>query len=204
MGDWTEHLCPCPSKLRWALPAGARRQLARGGRTDRWPQRIAIPSRTILLPIEIQLYVDSIPAYAQPHTASTILLVARVLELPPDPGPQFQAGSSAPSCAADPAPALPGGRGPRYTGGAWAEDKATRGRDPSADPGAKTGAGGTMPPLGIPGLAPMRSIHRQSSDSHYLTTLPERSARATSPPSREPVHPPLHAGSPLETVRSAD
>src|ERR1700742_3729660 len=57
---------------------------------------------------------------------------------------------------ADPAPALPGGRGPRYTAGTWAEDRATRGRDPSADPGAKTGAGGTMPPIGIPGLAPMR------------------------------------------------
>ena len=84
------------------------------------------------------------------------------------------------------------------------EDRATRGRDPSADPGAKTGAGGRMPPLGIPGLAPTRSIHRQSSNSHDLTTLPERSAHATSPTSRELVHPPLHAGSLLETVRSAD
>ena len=55
-----------------------------------------------------------------------------------------------------PGPRLPGGRSAEYTGGAWAEDRATRGRDPSADPGAKTGAGGTMPPLGIPGLAPMR------------------------------------------------
>jgi hypothetical protein len=97
MGDWTEHLCPCPSKLRWALPAGARRQLAKGGRTDRWPQRITIPSRTILLLIEIPLYVDSIPAYAQPHTVSSIFRVARVVELPPDSGPQFQVGSSAPS-----------------------------------------------------------------------------------------------------------
>jgi hypothetical protein len=99
MGDWTEHLCPCPSKLRWALPAGARRQLAKGGRTDRWPQMFAIPSRTILLMVEIQLHDDSITAYAQPHTASTILLVARVRERSPDPGPQFQGGSSAPSCA---------------------------------------------------------------------------------------------------------
>src|SRR6516164_89371 len=98
MGDWTEHLCPCPSKLRWALPAGARRQLAKGGRTDRWPQRIAIPSRTILLIVNIQVHDDSIMVYAQPHTASTILLVARVLEPSPDPGPQFQVGSSAPSC----------------------------------------------------------------------------------------------------------
>jgi len=99
MGDWTEHLCPCPSKLRWALPAGARRQLAKGGRTDRWPQMFAIPSRTILLMVEIQLHDDSITAYAQPHTASTILLVARVRERSPDPGPQSQGGSSAPSCA---------------------------------------------------------------------------------------------------------
>ena len=55
-----------------------------------------------------------------------------------------------------PDPGLPGGRSAEYTGGAWAEDRATRGRDPSADPGAKTGAGGRMPPLGIPGLAQMR------------------------------------------------
>jgi putative transposase len=43
-----------------------------------------------------------------------------------------------------------------YGGGAWAEDRATRGRDLSAAPGAKTGAGGTMPPLGLPGLARKR------------------------------------------------
>ena len=157
MGDWTEHLCPCPSKLRWALPAGARRQLAKGGRTDRWPQMFAIPSRTILLLVTIQLHDQFITAYPQPHTASTILLVARVRERSPDPGPQFQGGSSAHVVgAADPAPALPGGGGLRYTAGAWAEDRATRGRDPSADPGAKTGAGGRRPPLGIPGLAPTR------------------------------------------------
>src|SRR5262249_1795872 len=99
MGDWTEHLCPCPSKLRWALPEGARRQLAKGGRTDRWPQRTAIPSRTTLLLADVQLYGNSIPAYAQPDTASKILLVASVLARPPDPGPQSQVGSSAPSCA---------------------------------------------------------------------------------------------------------
>src|SRR3954453_18500776 len=104
MGDWTEHLCPCPSRLRWALPAGARRQLAKGGRTDRWPQMFAIPSRTILLMVEIQLHDDSITAYAQPHTVSTILLVARVRERSPVPGPQFQGGSSAPSCARLPQP----------------------------------------------------------------------------------------------------
>jgi hypothetical protein len=36
------------------------------------------------------------------------------------------------------------------------DDRATRGSDPSADPGAKTGAGGTMPPLGLTGLAQKR------------------------------------------------
>ncbi len=39
-----------------------------------------------------------------------------------------------------------------YTEVTWAEDRATRGRDPSADPGAKTGVGGRTPPLGIPGI----------------------------------------------------
>jgi hypothetical protein len=43
-----------------------------------------------------------------------------------------------------------------YNEGAWGEDRATRGRDPSADPGAETGVGGTMPPLGRPGLAQKR------------------------------------------------
>jgi hypothetical protein len=40
----------------------------------------------------------------------------------------------------------------RYTEATWAEDRATRGRDPSADPGAKTGVGGGMPPLRISGI----------------------------------------------------
>ena len=44
----------------------------------------------------------------------------------------------------------------QYTARAWAEDRATRGRDPSAGSGAKTGVGGRTPPLGIPGLAPKR------------------------------------------------
>ena len=39
-----------------------------------------------------------------------------------------------------------------YTKVTWAEDRATRGRDPSAAPGAKTGVGGRTPPLGIPGV----------------------------------------------------
>ena len=42
----------------------------------------------------------------------------------------------------------------RYTEETWAEDRATRGRDPSADSGAKTGEGGTMPPPRPPGIGP--------------------------------------------------
>ena len=40
----------------------------------------------------------------------------------------------------------------RYTEKTWAEDRATRGRDPSAGSGAQTGVGGRTPPLGIPGI----------------------------------------------------
>ena len=51
---------------------------------------------------------------------------------------------------------LPSHSPARYTEKTWAEDRATRGRDPSADSGAKTGEGGTMPPHGLPGLAQKR------------------------------------------------
>ena len=44
-----------PLETTLGAPRRARRQLAKGGRTDRWPQMIAIPSRTILL-----MYIDSI------------------------------------------------------------------------------------------------------------------------------------------------
>jgi hypothetical protein len=47
---------------------------------------------------------------------------------------------------------LPDEGASRYTERTWAEGRATRGRDPSADPGAKTGVGGRTPPLGIPGI----------------------------------------------------
>ena len=40
--------------------------------------------------------------------------------------------------------------------GAWLEDRSTRGCELSADPGAKTGAIGTMPPHALAGLARMR------------------------------------------------
>jgi hypothetical protein len=47
---------------------------------------------------------------------------------------------------------LPAQKRAGYTEVTWAEDRATRGRDPSADSGAKTGAGGRKPPLGVPGI----------------------------------------------------
>jgi hypothetical protein len=37
-----------------------------------------------------------------------------------------------------------------------AEDRVTRGCDPSADPGTKTAPGDTLPPLGIPEFARKR------------------------------------------------
>ena len=43
---------------------------------------------------------------------------------------------------------LPDRECPATLGGSWAEDRATRGRDPSTEPGAKTGVGGRTPPLG--------------------------------------------------------
>jgi hypothetical protein len=43
----------------------------------------------------------------------------------------------------------------------WAEDRAMRGRDPSAGPGAKTGEQGTTPLHGLPGLAQKQQIHSQ-------------------------------------------
>jgi hypothetical protein len=49
---------------------------------------------------------------------------------------------------------LPGGGVLRYTEVTWAEDRATRGRDPSADSGAKTGVGSRMLPLCISGIGP--------------------------------------------------
>ena len=49
IGDLTDHLCPCPSILRWTLPVGAKVSSAGGGRTDRWPQLTAIPTPSFLL-----------------------------------------------------------------------------------------------------------------------------------------------------------
>ncbi len=44
----------------------------------------------------------------------------------------------------------------RYTEEAWAEDRATRGRDPSADPGPRPERAARSRPTAIPGLAPKR------------------------------------------------
>src|SRR6266581_3501938 len=38
----------------------------------------------------------------------------------------------------------------------WAENRATRGRDPSTGPGTKTEEGGSLPPHELPGLAQKR------------------------------------------------
>jgi hypothetical protein len=59
----------------------------------------------------------------------------------------------------------------------WAEDRATRGRHPSADPGAKTGEGGTMPPcLSLSGLVRNRKIDvSQPHDRNSLSLNPENS-----------------------------
>src|SRR5262245_53511287 len=56
MGDWTEHLCPCPSRLRWALPQGREGFDAEGSRTDRWPQMSAIPLRVVLQKLAIGVF----------------------------------------------------------------------------------------------------------------------------------------------------
>ncbi len=87
-----------PLETTVGAPQGREGFIAKGGRTDRWPQITAIPSRTILILVNIQLYDGSITASPQPYTASPILLSVRVLEPSPDPGPQFSAGSPAPSC----------------------------------------------------------------------------------------------------------
>ena len=96
---WRFYRAPLSVPLETTL--GAPR---RGAKTtcERWQDRsVASEDRNPVAdnpPSSKTLHDDSIILYTQPHTASTILLVARVLEPSPDPGPQFQGGSSAPSC----------------------------------------------------------------------------------------------------------
>jgi hypothetical protein len=67
----------------------------------------------------------------------------------------------------------------RYTAATWAEDRATRGRDPSADPGAKTGVGGWMPPLPSSGIGPQSD---QSLESFCSSSTSPRGRGITSIP----------------------
>jgi hypothetical protein len=135
---------------------GAKETFEKGGRTDRWPQMTATRSRTILLIANIQLHDIIRTSYVEPTPRRQssrgrgflYILLVQARDPRRIPLPRLASGR--------PSPELPGSRGPEYTGRAWAEDRATRGRDPSADPSAKTGAGGRTPPLGIPGLAPTR------------------------------------------------
>ena len=71
----------------------------------------------------------------------------------------------------------------RYTEATWAEDRATRGRDPSADPGAKTGVGGRTPPLGIPGIG------RNALNPLTSCVISECGSDSACPVHAEPVRP---------------
>ncbi len=127
-------------------PRRARRQLAKGGRTDRWPQTTAIRSRTILLITKGQQHEDMKIQYAEPRTTRQSSRgqgpLDRLLAQARDPGriPRPRLASRRPG------PGLPGGRRAEYTGGAWAEDRATRGRDPAPTQGPRPGwAAGSRP-----------------------------------------------------------
>src|SRR5215831_7799580 len=53
---------------------GAKATLEKGGRTDRWPQMTAIPSRTILQSVKLMIYKCHIKSYKELRTAPTSLL----------------------------------------------------------------------------------------------------------------------------------
>jgi hypothetical protein len=75
---------------------------------------------------------------------------------PRQSGPHESRNWRRPTPSGEPGPRrrdLHGRSAPGYTEEIWAENRATRGRHPSADPGAKTGEGGTMTPcLSLSGL----------------------------------------------------
>ena len=75
---------------------------------------------------------------------------------PRQSGPHESRNRRRPTPSGEPDPSrrdLHGRNAPGYTEGIWAENRATRGRHPSADPGAKTGEDGTMTPcLSLSGL----------------------------------------------------
>lgn len=157
-------------------PLGALGSRTKGGRTDRWPQECCDPvavnpplSNVILCRI---IYIITIS-----HDLVAILLRAKAPMSVPGLGWPMPEMRSAPRAQTRPSPDWLGGRGPRSTASTWAEDRATRGRDLSAVPGAKTGRSGTTPLSGLPELAPERSIHAQ------FWLLPPRSkTHVLSPP----------------------
>jgi hypothetical protein len=119
---------------------GAKVCFTRGGRTDRWPQTTAIPTRTILLCVNILISKHLDVFWIELRTSR--LRGSHSRRNPPPlhhdrerPSRQWRTG-----CA------------PKYNRAARAEDRATRGRDPSADRGPRPGGGGTMPPPSHPGI----------------------------------------------------
>ena len=75
---------------------GAKVCLAKGGRTDRWPQTTAIPSRTSLLWVKIKLSDSMRITRIESRAARTIRLGMRVVVPDPYPGSQFPGTFSAP------------------------------------------------------------------------------------------------------------
>src|SRR5208282_5619796 len=69
---------------------GARVSLAKGGRTDRWPQITAIQSRTILLLVTVFVSLHVFIACIALRTSRAILLGVRVLVAYPSRGSRFQ------------------------------------------------------------------------------------------------------------------
>src|SRR5208337_489417 len=99
---------------------------------------------------------------------------------PRQSGPHESRNWRRPTPSGEPGPRrrdLHGRSAPGYTEETWAEDRAARGRHPSADPGAKTGEGGTMSPcLSLSGLVRNRKIDvSQPHDRNSLSLNPENS-----------------------------
>lgn len=89
---------PAPRYFGGRSLVGAKVCIAKGGRTDRWPQTTAIPSRTILLWIKMHASDSIYIAHIEPLTSRLILLGVRVLIPYPGLGSQFQWNSSTPFC----------------------------------------------------------------------------------------------------------
>jgi len=87
-----------PLDTAGGAPYGREGLIAKGGRTDRWPQITTIPSRTIFLLVKKLLHDTSRTLHIEPCTAPSILLRVRALGHSPGPGASFQANSPVPSC----------------------------------------------------------------------------------------------------------